>query len=289
MKIRIQPVFLVYIGVQVLFSSIESCFAVLTALFVHELGHYLAAKCVGERIESVEITPFGGVMTYSPDVHASKGLRGIALSAAGPLGNYLFILTVSTPEAKNLLGAESIRMLISSNLVMLTLNLLPALPFDGGRIVFNAGYYFVRTALLISILSKLGIAAGMLFVMLALYGLIFYQMLNCSLILVGIYVIVCAAQSRSVLLAENLLTVVQERMTQSRKIAAMKLIYTDHSTRLYELLEPLQSADACCFTYEDEKGELHFIQETELLKLMLRNPSTTISQAAGNLFCRKNT
>jgi len=289
MKIRIHPVFYVYIGVNIIFSSAENCIAVLIALLMHELGHYAAAKCIGERFASVEITPFGGMMTYAPGARVSKGLRGAILASAGPIGNYLCILIVSAPYTRNVLNADLVKMLITANLVMLTLNLFPALPFDGGRILFNVGYYFVPVALLLSLLSAAGIAVGTMLLSVALYGLFAYRILNWSLVLIGIYVIICASRSRSVMLAENLITVVQERLSSIHAVTAMKLIRVSHDTRLYELLEPLQRTQACCFAYENNREELCFIDEKRILKEILLNPSAMISQITDSIVTKENT
>ncbi|MFR5788681.1 MAG: hypothetical protein ACLUHE_17375 [Christensenellales bacterium] len=72
------------------------------ALLIHELAHLLAGYWLGEKAESVEFTPFGGVIRYPFGVSAMKGLRGLAVAGAGPLANYAMLWLLSMPWAKRL-------------------------------------------------------------------------------------------------------------------------------------------------------------------------------------------
>lgn len=274
MRLRIQPLLIVYALVIAGCASWQALLGAAAALAIHEAGHCLAARLAGETLRSVELTPFGGVITYGGSPR--KGLTGFAVAAAGPLSNYLAALLA--PSVSGMLGTDLTRAFVQANLAMLCINLLPALPLDGGRMIFSVGYYLLPVSALINVLTSLGIAAGALMLALAVGALHMLGKLNGSLVIVGIYMMLCAARSRSVMLAENLYAVVQERCGKRDGVQRMQLFRVPPQTPLYDLLEPMERTAACAFVYEDETGE-HVVGEKQLCLALLRNPSETIARA----------
>lgn len=275
MRIRIHPTFVLYLLSIALFSSCAAALCSLAALLIHEAGHGIAAGLLGEQIASIELTPFGGMMAYAPEKSPHKGIQGMIIAAAGPLANYLLLLLL--PTLSGVLRYETICQLASANFAMLCINLLPVLPLDGGRIVFCVGYYFFRVAALISLLTALGVLAGILMIGLAIYGAARLQLLNLSLIIVGGYLILCAWQSRTSMLADNLYTVVQERSCCAGQIRRAALYAVAPDVRLHALLDPMERAAAAVFMYEDASGQ-HLISEKQICRALIQRPSAAISQ-----------
>lgn len=274
MRLRIQPLLIVYALIIAACASWQVLLGTFAALALHEAGHCLASRLAGETLRSVELTPFGGVITYGGSPR--KGLPGFAVAAAGPLSNYLAMLLA--PSVSGVLGAEITRAFVQANLAMLCINLLPALPLDGGRMVFSVGYYLLPVSALITALTRLGMAAGALMLVLAGYGLHRLGQLNGSLVIVGIYLMLCAARSRRVMLAENLYAVVQERCGKQDGVRHIRLYRVSAQTPLYALLEPMERTAACAFIYEDETGE-HVVGERQLCLALLRDPAESIARA----------
>ena len=190
MRIRVHPAFAAYLLCVLALTSPWACAGLVISLTVHELGHWAAAFMLHEPIARVELAPFGGVMTYEPGQSPSKGLRGMLVAAAGPLANEcaIFLLSVlCTRTAPNGGLAETLRGLLTANAAMLMINLMPALPLDGGRMLFCAGYYVLSVPLLSLILCVAGVALGLLLCALAVYGALKWGMLNLSLLIVGAY------------------------------------------------------------------------------------------------------
>ena len=75
MKLKIQPLCVFYFLSIAVFSSIWTCVGAFLALLIHELAHLLAGYWLGEKAESIEFTPFGGVIRYPFGVSTMKGLR----------------------------------------------------------------------------------------------------------------------------------------------------------------------------------------------------------------------
>lgn len=279
MKIKIHPTFPIYLFSVAVFASWQACLSAAAALLVHELSHYAVSILLGERIRSVELAPFGGVMTYQEGKSPSKGLRGIAVAAAGPAGNYLIMALSGLPMIQHAWDAEWIRQMLTANASMLIVNLLPALPLDGGRIVFSVGYYLFGVAGLVRWLSRIGMLVGAGFLALGVYGMICMKVLNLSLLIVGGYLAVYAAASGRVLLAENLYAVIQERGIPARRTERMQLYHTYASVRLLELVEPMTRSGAVAFIYEDELGE-HWVGERRLCRALLEAPNAQLWEIA---------
>lgn len=281
MSIRVQPVFFLYLAALAVFSSIGDCLSAAVALAVHEYAHWKVAKWLGETIDSITLTPFGGVMTYAKGKSPSKGLKGIAVAAAGPLGNYLFIIVLSALGAKYQELASIAPSLIRANTSMMLLNLLPVLPLDGGRILFSAGYFVAGASGLIRLLSALGIALGALFTGVAIYGAVKLGVVNLSVLIVGLYIIALAIRSRDTMLTENLYAVVQERWDRKTPIQATRVYSVQADTGVFELLGLIERSKASVFIFEDTSGR-HWIGERELLGALLQDlPDVTVAQAAG--------
>ncbi len=98
----------------------------LAALVLHELGHALAAKVFRVRVGGVVLHFFGGLTQLDPG--PLSGWKEIPVAAGGPLVNLLLGLSVLVP-------AEPLHTFGRVNLLFGGLNLLPAWPLDGGRLL----------------------------------------------------------------------------------------------------------------------------------------------------------
>ena len=101
------------------------------SLAVHECAHAIAAKNTGNRVARVTVYPFGAVMTLDQ----SFGTQGEwIVAAAGPAASLAVSGMLKLFELLTGPLAWS-SALIRTNLLIALLNLLPAFPLDGGRIV----------------------------------------------------------------------------------------------------------------------------------------------------------
>lgn len=280
MRVKIHPTFIAYLLGICCFASPSACLAMVAALTAHELSHYAVARALREPIERVELAPFGGMMTYAPGHSASKGLRGVLIAGAGPLGNYALILLVLRACSRFSLPAELVRQLIIANLSMIVINLMPALPLDGGAILFSVGYYLCGVSRLIALLCGAGVLLGASLMGLAVYGSLTLGRVNLSLLVVGGYLIVCSRRSRSAMLTQNVYTVVQERMRAAsgcRRVAAYRVPGDTPVTSLLPLISRAQSA---LFLIDAEDGAPRLLDERDACRAMLHNPRATAGEAA---------
>lgn len=278
MRIKVRFSFILYLLIVALLSSPIAAFSALIALSVHEAGHFLAGRMMGEQFRSMELTPFGGIIRYTSGTSSKKGIRGIIIAAAGPAANYMVLLILCHESLQIYSECRLAKMLFVANASMLLLNLLPAMPLDGGRIVLSAGFYCFNTVILISALCCLGYITGILMILFAAYGLVLYRVLNCSLVIVGIYLIVHAHYSKIHLMYENSYAVIQDRQQHTLNIRPITLYEVNPDIKLHELLPAIFKAESSAFMFEDRSG-IHCIFECDLLSALLESPSITIQEA----------
>lgn len=281
MKIRVHPSFIIYLSFIAMLSSLTVCICVAASLAIHELCHYAACKVIGEEIEQLELTPLGGVMTYKREATSSKGLKGVYIHAAGPVGNYAALLISSMALSSGLWNAEFLRSMIIANASIMLINLLPALPLDGGQILFCLGYYVFPVAKLVRFLACMGSVIGLTGVLFALYGLVSHGLLNCSLLIVGIHMLIHSGKSGHALLAENIYTVVHERLAEQQKLRKIVFYETPPNEPLFGLISYLRQNRSVCFVFSDMNSlcELH---EAAFCQALLSMPHATIRMAYRN-------
>ncbi|MBI2776678.1 MAG: CBS domain-containing protein [Chloroflexi bacterium] len=113
----------------------------LVSALAHDLSHALVARRRGVEVKSVLISFFGGATPMDPASPDPKADLAIAL--AGPivslvLGGGLALAAVAigaTGSIEALVAAQVLAVLAVLNLVLGGVNLVPAYPLDGGRIV----------------------------------------------------------------------------------------------------------------------------------------------------------
>lgn len=104
---------------------------IVVLLFVHELGHYLAARGRGLAVGAPTFIPFVGAwvqlkdLPHDAETDAWVGLAGPLLGTAGALVAYLLA------RSWNL---DWLLAVAYAGLFLNLFNLIPLMPFDGGRI-----------------------------------------------------------------------------------------------------------------------------------------------------------
>ncbi|MFZ0199447.1 MAG: site-2 protease family protein [Candidatus Sulfotelmatobacter sp.] len=132
---------------------------VLACVAAHEVGHMLVARRYGLIPKAVILLPLGGVTVFDESRVETPGSvnttwrREVRIALTGPLVNLAFavialaVIYLAVPEAKVwewpwFQSSNLPRSLVWANLYIAGLNLLPAYPLDGGRILRA---YFART------------------------------------------------------------------------------------------------------------------------------------------------
>ncbi len=101
---------------------------------IHELGHSFVASNLGYKLNKITLMPFGAVVSGNTD--GLKFCDEIKIALAGPFINIavsLFFIAIWWIYPEFYAYTDIV---VTSNLSMALVNLLPIFPLDGGRIVF---------------------------------------------------------------------------------------------------------------------------------------------------------
>lgn len=112
------------------FFSVEWVIVVGFAVILHELAHMAVCRLAGIKIFEVKALPWG--LTASVKLMYDP-ITQFAVSLAGPMFNF-FLLTLC-PLVERFFSEETAELFALANLADGLLNLIPALPLDGGIIL----------------------------------------------------------------------------------------------------------------------------------------------------------
>lgn len=154
-RLRINLLLLPVAAFMMAASGIDKAVAFFCTLLLHEGAHGAAASALGVRVDSVELLPFGCAANMESMALVSAGSEAV-IAAAGPCANILFAMLLKClPEATAFSTA-----LLGSNVALASINLLPALPMDGGRILASVLRLGLSPARATKISGGIGVAAG---------------------------------------------------------------------------------------------------------------------------------
>lgn len=185
-RVAVSPLFLVLAAASVLGGYADMFFIAYASALVHELAHIAAANRLKVEISRIEIHPFGICGKLGAGFIKSP-VKEILIAGAGPLCSGVAALILFWASRK-LGGGQLVSYGIRINLSLMIINLLPALPLDGGRIAKGAlslAVGGIRAYNLMIKFSKIPIAA--------ILGFSVYLLLtsdfNLSLILIGVFLL----------------------------------------------------------------------------------------------------
>lgn len=146
--------------------TIGELLVVFVCVFMHEMGHALAASFYKISMRKIQLLPVGGLTYFSRQ--PANPRQETVISLAGPLVNIcLAIITLPFLPAGTAFWKLSIiwgdwhagnlfHFIYNINIALAIINLLPALPMDGGKIIkgvmglFLSPYMAFRTTLIIT-------------------------------------------------------------------------------------------------------------------------------------------
>lgn len=108
---------------------------------LHEYGHVFASQKLGLETKKVVLYPIGGIAYLKED--PSHPLDEFVISFSGPFVNFV-LFCISLPLAIFTGWGESnfIFLFVAINLFIFSLNMIPAYPLDGGRLLRSILWVF---------------------------------------------------------------------------------------------------------------------------------------------------
>lgn len=184
-KLSVHPLFFLF---GVYFALTGRIFLFLICTFtavIHEIGHSLVASKYGYRLNNVVLMPFGAVV--KGDLGGLKFSDQFKVAFAGPLVNlavgifftatwWLFPISYSFTDT-----------VAYANFSMALINLIPAYPLDGGRILYSLIAENKNPKLARNVCTVLGTTLGVL--LFSTFIVSIFTMLNLSLLFFSLFVI----------------------------------------------------------------------------------------------------
>lgn len=134
MKIEFHYTYLL-IAISFILTGYFSNLLVFTSIIIiHELGHYLTAKFLGQNVEKITIYPFGGITKISAPIN-SKISSDLLVASSGVIFQSLYYLLIYILYKNNLLRAYIFTEFTTYHYRILFFNLLPIHPLDGSIIL----------------------------------------------------------------------------------------------------------------------------------------------------------
>lgn len=233
------PFLAVRLGHSGIFGSIA------LALSFHEIGHLLAARLLGVHIQEIHLTPFGGSARME-NPYRLDAAHIIPVAAAGPAVNLLLAMLFASLAHWRVLLPHQASPLIGTNLVLFLFNLMPALPLDGGRILFAllrrplgerralcTGLWLGR--ILAAVLVGASIAGG-------LSGCSW----NLSFLLAAIFIIASEPDERRALLKSRAQRI-PDLMEPHKDTTPVRIFQMDENSSLHSALTCMRSGEATWF------------------------------------------
>ena len=208
-RVRAHPLALLMPVAALLLGVREETAALLAGLAVHEAAHLLAAKALGVGVSQLRLMPFGGAISLE-NPYALAPAKLLAVAAAGPAGSLLALIASAALAHWRLISPGFALALMRSNLMLGLFNLLPALPLDGGRMLYALASGRLGRARAAELCILIGRALAAALVAMAVAGAAAFGRLNLSPVFAAVFLLASAGDERRALGGARLKTLLSE-------------------------------------------------------------------------------
>lgn len=270
-------------AVYVIFSGArQTALAGFVSILLHEGAHALAAALLGQPPREIEVTPMGAVMRLE-DEERLPPLRRALMLAAGPVMTGLLTHLSLWTAAHGWLGLSAARALFLANAAILTVNLLPALPLDGGRLLALLLGRFLRGETVAQIMRSVGSLLGMAVIGASIWMAWRHGVWNWSLAAAGCFLIYSASTATTTLAMHHLRALMERKtLLEGRGHIGMRHIAVLADTPLHEAVRLLSPRVLTEFTLM-QQGTMEaagILTEARLIAGYLECPQMTCVEAA---------
>ncbi len=275
-RIRINPLSPLILCLAIVFSDASSLYSALIALGIHEGAHLISAIFLKARVDEIEIMPFGAAIRLYELWETSPG-KLILIALSGPAANILLaaIIALIYHYAPNIpYGFLSI---VNASLAIGFINLIPALPLDGGR----AACAILAMKMPGSFAVKSGIWAGRvlaaIILILSIITLLDTRRIPLLPVLSSIYIIASGEQEKRQSEGASLraLLINERPFIQPENT---EWITVHETASVFEAAKAIHSGRRYLFSIEDTDGNILGVVSLEKLRrAVIQNPEAPVS------------
>lgn len=157
MKIRIDLKILIFLIIFYFTHQIKSYLIVMFFSIFHEMGHILTGLILKEKLEKIEIMPFGFSACFGYKYKEKYySIKEIIITLAGPCTSGILAILCKYIDMIYITKHEAIYV----NLLIMFFNLMPLYPLDGGRIlkrILHIKFDTIKTETLITKITEINL------------------------------------------------------------------------------------------------------------------------------------
>lgn len=249
------------------------------SILLHEAAHALTAAAFGQPPGSIELTPLGAIM-HLEDTSRLSAPKRAGMLLAGPVMTLLLCWLSMTMNRCGMLPIHLGRTIFLCNISILAVNLMPALPLDGGSLLSLLLEQCMPLRIVDTIMRLVGSVLGCGMILLNVYASWKLGGWNLSLAIAGCCLLYSAV------IATRTQAMAELRQFMDRKIAferrgAMKIrwIAVPNTIPLRQLLRNLPAGQLALFA-GFELGSMKpcgWLSENEVIQHYLESPQLRYS------------
>ena len=284
-RVRIRLLSPIFFLLMIAFSGARAVFPPLTALAVHEFSHLICAVCLKTHIDEIELMPFGAaIRLYALWEIAPARLMAIAL--AGPIANLLItsllsLLIFFCPHLSSALSP-----FLFSNLAIALINLLPALPLDGGRFLCALLALKIKRSRSIGIGILLGRVLGVILILSSIYTCIEAHSFPLQPFLASVYLFASGEQEKRNSEGAWIRSIMLNPISV-QPVRRPGVLMVQRNTPLLECVGAVRPGEDALFAVlSEEKKILAFLSLSQVVFALKEKSAGSISDVLQNPACK---
>lgn len=187
-ELSLHPLFVIIMLFSVVTGQFLELLTLFTIVFIHEMGHVVAALLAGVTVKSVQLLPFGGVAVIE-DHGRLTASREIGIALAGPLQNGIMIVIAFGLQQAGYGNQEFLTYFIHANAIIGLFNLVPVLPLDGGKVLHTTISLVLPYYYTLLWTGRVSVAASVLVIIYALLPLGAGGGLRLNMVMIGAFLL----------------------------------------------------------------------------------------------------
>jgi stage IV sporulation protein FB len=181
-RIKLNLFFILFLFASFYTGYINQSIIIFISVLLHEIGHGIVAKLLGIKVEEIELFPYGGVAKME-DITKYGGYTEALIAVAGPAVSGIIAAIGAILSKQN----EVFNTISQFNFILMSFNILPALPLDGGRILRNIMLHYMSYK---QATKMMVISGRIIAIALVLYNIVIIYRGNTSAayIIIGVFI-----------------------------------------------------------------------------------------------------
>lgn len=228
-RVRVHPLFFALVVGAYFAHMLGQACVLFGVVILHELGHAVAAKRLGYKVEEVALLPFGGVAKLAYGRLGFKPKDEAIVAIAGPVVNLALVVIGTVFHLFGMGNRLFYETWMQSNIWIGVFNLLPALPLDGGRILRAAESRRIGFERATVEAYQVAFALAVLLMLLGTMAL-FMGKPHIGMVLLGVFLFVTAWRGRRDLRRETMQFLDAKRRSSKYVMKMSSLAVSERST-----------------------------------------------------------